>query len=191
MDTFFKQKGKIVGWDDGAFEIDQEEQVPLIGVVMSGGSRVEGILRTDIEVDGLGVTEELITTINKSKHWEELSLIALSGVTFAGFNVVDIEELEESTGIPVMAVTRKEVDMDSFKKALMNLSEFQQRWSAVEKAGEIYEYRSGESPVYYQTASLTTEEAERALEVTSKVASLPEPLRLADMIARAMVKGKS
>ncbi|MBS3766286.1 DUF99 family protein, partial [Candidatus Bipolaricaulota bacterium] len=149
MDTFFKQKGKIVGWDDGAFEIDQEEQVPLIGVVMSGGSRVEGILRTDIEVDGLGVTEELITTINKSKHWEELSLIALSGVTFAGFNVVDIEELEESTGIPVMAVTRKEVDMDSFKKALMNLSEFQQRWSAVEKAGEIYEYRSGESPVYY------------------------------------------
>lgn len=191
METFFKQKGKIVGWDDGSFELEQEELVPLIGVVMSGRSRVEGILRTDIEVDGLGVTEELIKIINESKHGEELSLIALSGLTFAGFNVVDVEKLEEETGIPVLAVTRNEVEMDSFKKALMNLPKFQQRWSAVEKAGEIYEFESGKGPVYYQTASLTTEEAERALEVTSRVSSLPEPLRLADMIARAMVRGES
>lgn len=188
---FFKEESKIVGWDDGSFRLDQEESVPLIGVIMSGGIRVEGILKREIEVDGLGVTEELTTAINNSKHREELSLIALAGITFAGLNVADIGKLAQNTGLPVMAVTRKEPDLDAFKKALENLTEFEQRWASVQNAGEIYEYSSREHQIYYQTASLSAEQAERVLQVTSRTSILPEPLRQADMIAKAIVKGES
>ncbi|MFW6071466.1 MAG: DUF99 family protein [Candidatus Bipolaricaulota bacterium] len=187
----FKKEGKIVGWDDGSFRFEQEESVPLVGIVMSGGDRVEGVIKREIEVDGLGVTDELIAAINDSKHHEELNLISLSGITFAGFNVVDIRKLASTTGLPVLVVTRKKVDFDAFKEGLRNLPYFQERWSRVKKAGEIHEYGSEKGQLYFQTASIPPDEAERVIEITSDVSNLPEPLRLADMIARALVRGES
>lgn len=187
----FKEMSKIVGWDDGPFELEQDQQTPLIGVVMSGGSRVEGILRTEIEVDGLDATEKLINSVSESKHLQELNLIALAGVTFAGFNVADISKLSRETGLPVLAVTRNEPDLQAFKSGLHNLSNFRRRWEAARAAGEIYTHNLKNHKVYFQTESLTLEAAKQVLEVTTSTAILPEPLRLADMIARAIVKGES
>lgn len=187
----FKEKSKIVGWDDGSFDPEKDQRAPLIGVVMSGGSRVEGVLRSDVEVDGLDVTEKLINSVSESKHYQELHLIALAGVTFAGFNVADIRKVSRGTGLPVLAVTRKDPDLQAFESALRNLPNFQRRWKAARKAGEVYTHNLKGHEVYFQTEALTLEEARRILEITALTSVLPEPLRLADMIARAVVKGES
>jgi len=187
----FKKESKIVGWDDGPFNLDRDRNTPLVGVVMSGGSRVEGILRTEIAVDGLDATEKLISSISESKHLEELNLIALSGITFGGFNVVDLNKLAAETGLPVLAVTRNEPDLQAFESGLRNLPDFQRRWEAARRAGRVYNLDLKGHKVYFQVESLTSEEAERVLKVTTSTALIPEPLRLADMIARAIVKGES
>lgn len=187
----FKEKCKIVGWDDGPFELEKDEQTPLIGVVMSGGRRVEGVLRSDVEVDGLDVTEKLINSVSESKHYQELNLIALAGVTFAGFNVADISKVARETDLPVLAVTRNEPDLQGFKSGLRNLPDFRRRWEAARAAGEVHSHELQNHRVYFQTASLSLEDAKHVLEVTSSASILPEPLRLADMIARAIVSGES
>lgn len=187
----FKEKSKIVGWDDGSFDLEEDQQTPLIGVVMSGGIRVEGVLKTEIEVDGLDATEKLISVVSKSKHFKELSLIALAGVTFGGFNVADINKVSRETGLPVLAVTRKEPNLQAFESALHNLPNFQRRWKAVRKAGKVYRHNLKGRKVYFQTEALTLEGAKRILEITASTSVLPEPLRLAGMIARAIVRGES
>lgn len=186
-----KQQSKVVGWDDGPFELGQRETVPLVGVVTRGGDHVDGVLKTEVEVDGLGVTTNLITTINGSKHSQELKLIILDGITFGGFNVVDIEKLANETDIPVLAVTREKFDLQAIREALGNLSDFERRWEAILNAGEFAYTRVRGSKIYFQTASLPEEQAKKAISITTTHSSLPEPIRLADMITRAMVNGES
>ncbi|MBS3814226.1 DUF99 family protein [Candidatus Bipolaricaulota bacterium] len=186
-----KKHSKVIGWDDGPFEFGEREMVPLVGVVTRGGDQVDGVLKTEVEVDGLDATTTLITTINGSKHSQELQLIILDGITFGGFNVVDIKKLANETDIPVLAVTRKKFDLQAIKKALGNLANFERRWEAVLNAGDSDYAKVRGSKIYFQTASLSVEEAKQAISITTTYSSLPEPVRLADMIARAIVSGES
>ena len=186
-----KRGSKIIGWDDGPFRIGETRYAPLVGVITRGGDGVDGIIKTEIEVDGLSGTDLIAKAVEESKHREELRLILLDGITFGGFNVVDINRLAEKTGIPVLAVTRNKVDRTSFKDALKNLPNFDQRWEAVKHAGKVKSFRTEGKLVFYQTGSLSSEEAETAIRLSSTYSTLPEPIRLADMIARALVNGES
>ncbi|MCF7890237.1 DUF99 family protein [Candidatus Bipolaricaulota bacterium] len=186
-----KEQSKVIGWNEGPFDFDQEEPTPLIGVITRGGGTVDGVLKREVAVDGLNGTRLLSTAINESKHSEELSLVVLAGVTLAGFNVVDISKISENTKLPVLSVTREKVDMESFKSALKNLPNFQQRWRAARNAGEIGELDLDDHRVYYQTANLSNSDAERALKVMATHSVLPEPIRLAGMIATSLVRRES
>jgi len=182
---------KVMGWDDGPFEFDQKETVPVVGAVTRGGGRLDGLVKTEIEVDGLDGTSRLASAIKGSKHRDDVSLLMLDGITFGGFNVIDIKNLAEETGLPVLAATRTRVKLDSFRKALKKLSKSERRWKAVQSAGKIRETSVRGSSIYFQTASLTREDAERVISITSTHSVTPEPIRLANMISRALVLGES
>jgi len=186
-----KEKSKVIGWDDGPFEFDQEEMVPVVGAVTRGGGRLDGVVKTEIEKDGMNATNKLVSATNASKHKHDLSLILLDGITFAGFNVIDIKAMAERTQVPVIAVTKNRVRLESFRKALTNLPDFEQRWEAVNKAGEIRATRIRESKLYYQKASLPRKEADRVISITATHSTIPEPIRLADLIAKSIVSGES
>lgn len=185
-----KEKSKIVGWDDGPFEFHQDEMVPIVGAVTRGGGRLEGVLTEKIEVDGMNGTSRMVRAVNESKHGTDLSLIMLDGITYGGLNVIDMKALAEKTGLPVIAVTRKEVDFDSFRSALKNLPEFEKRWSAVKNAGEMKKTKIRGSSIFYQRASITRQATEEAISLTATHSTLPEPIRLADLISKA-VSGES
>ncbi len=186
-----KQQSKVIGWDDGPFEFEGEEPVPLVGVVMRGGNFVEGIIKTSVNVDGLKGTERLIDAINRSKHREDLGLILLDGITVAGFNVIDIEKLRNETGIPVLALSRKKPDLDAFRKAMNKVTDSERRWKAAKKAGEFRTTAQKGKKIYYQISGLSEGEAERAISITSTHSILPEPVRLANMIAKSLKYGES
>ncbi|MBS3791107.1 MAG: DUF99 family protein [Candidatus Bipolaricaulota bacterium] len=186
-----KEQSKVIGWNEGPFDFGQSEPTPLVGVITRGGGPVDGVIKTEVAVDGLNGTRHISNAIIESKHKEELNLVVLSGITLAGFNVVDISKISEKTNMPVLSVTREKVDLESFKSALKNLPNFQQRWRAVRHAGEISGFELDDHRVYYQTANLSNTEAERALKVMATQSVLPEPIRLAGMIATSLVRGES
>ena len=59
--------------------------------------------------------------INSSPHCKQLRLIMLNGITFAGFNVVDIKKLNLATKLPVIALTGDKPDLEAIHNALNNL----------------------------------------------------------------------
>ena len=78
----------------------------IVGTVFRGGDWMDGVLRSDITKDGLDATDIISKMIKKSKHYGQIRVVMLDGITYAGFNVVDIEELYGETGIPVIVVMR-------------------------------------------------------------------------------------
>jgi len=185
-----KPEIRVLGVDDGVFIPHSKGLVDVVGVVFRGGYWLDGVMRTEIEVDGLDATEKIATMIIESPHYKQLRVIMLSGITFAGFNVVDIKELYNKTSLPVIALTRDPPKMEEIKQALENLPEKEKRWKAILNAGEIIEVqtREGEEPIYMQIAGLERRDAEKIVRITSTRSNIPEPLRVAHIIASGLTK---
>jgi len=185
-----KPEIRVLGVDDGVFIPHSKGLVDVVGVVFRGGYWLDGVMRTEVEVDGLDGTEKIASMIVESPHYKQLRVIMLSGITFAGFNVVDIKELCNKTSLPVIALTRDPPKMEEIKQALENLPEKGKRWKAILNAGEIIEVqtREGEEPIYMQIAGLEQSDAEKIVRITSTRSNIPEPLRVAHIIASGLTK---
>jgi hypothetical protein len=182
-----------VGIDDGPFEPRAEGKVLLVGAVFRGGRWLDGVLRAYIDVDGTNATQRMIEMVNRSRHKGQLRVIMVDGVTFAGFNVIDIREIFKGTGLPVIVVSRKMPDFRKVKKALKNLPNWRARWKMIQAAGKIYRLRSrpGAAPVCMQMAGIKRADAEQVVKLTSTRSLVPEPLRVAHLIATGIARGES
>jgi len=186
-----KEEIRILGIDDGPFTKNDKEVI-VIGVIFRGGEFIDGLLRTYVSVDGLDATEKLSEMINSSKHKQQLKVIMLDGITLGGFNIIDIKKLYLETKIPVIVINRKIPDLKSIKTALeKNFEDFEKRWKMILNAGKIKELKLEKFSIYYQNLGLEDEETEEIILLSTKHAQIPEPLRVAHLIATGIVKGES
>jgi endonuclease V-like protein UPF0215 family len=180
-----KREVRVLGVDDGFFTPHVEGWAPVIGVVFRGGEWLEGLMHTEILVDGFDATEKIGNMIVGSPHYEQLRVIMLNGITFGGFNVVDMKVLNVATRLPVVAVTREKPDLQVIRKALEHLPRSAERWRAILNAGEVTEFSTrhvGEK-IYIHAAGISADDAERIVRLTSTRSNVPEALRVAHLIA--------
>ncbi len=187
-----KPEIRIVGFDDGPFIPRSKGKTIVIGVVYRGGNFLDGILKTEVEIDGLDATKTLIETTNKTKHKKQLRVIMLKGITIAGFNIIDIRELSRRTSLPVIVINRKKPDLNRIKEALSHFKDFRKRWQYIKSAGKINVFKiENNKNLYYQFTGLASNQAERIIELSCTRSLIPEPLRVAHLIASALIKGES
>jgi len=189
---YIKPEIRVLGVDDGIFVPHTKGKVDVIGVVYRGGYWLDGVMRTEVVVDGMDATEKIASMIKKSPHYNQIRIVVLDGITFAGFNVVDINELFKRVDLPVIAVTREKPDLVQIKKALENLPERERRWKAIESAGKVIrvQTRNTEEAVYMQIAGVSQKDAERILRNTSTRSNIPEALRVAHIIASGLARSE-
>jgi endonuclease V-like protein UPF0215 family len=180
-----KPEIRVLGVDDGVFIPRVEGLVPVVGVVFRGGYWLDGVMHTQIVVDGFDATEKISSMITKSPHYKQLRVVMLNGITFAGFNVVDIKVLNAETRLPVMAVTREKPNLAEVREALKHLSRSEERWNAVLNAGEIFEVvtRREQEKIYVHVVGVSEGDAEKILRLTSTRSNIPEALRVAHLVA--------
>jgi uncharacterized protein len=178
-----KPEIRVLGIDDGKFTPQTKGRVIVVGVVFRGGYSIDGVMHTTVEIDGLDATEQLASMINSSPHRRQLRLVMLNGITFAGFNMVDLKKLNLATGLPVIALTHDKPDLDAINLALKNLPNCEERWRIVLEAGKIHEVINKGTKKYVEIAGISLADAKKVIKLTSTRSSLPEPLRVAHLIA--------
>ncbi len=180
-----KREFRVLGVDDGTFAPRSKTQALVVGVVLRGGCGLEGVMSTHIAVDGFDATEKISSMIKSSPHYGQLRVIMLNGITFAGFNVVDIKALNAETDLPVIAVTSRKPDLAQVQSALKNLPNSEERWRAILNAGDLFpvETRGGKQRVYVEVSGIAKEAAVEVLRLTSTRSRIPEPLRVAHLVA--------
>lgn len=180
-----KPEIRVLGIDDGMFTPHIKGFVPVIGVVFRGGYWLDGVMHTQVEVDGFDATDKIASMISNSPHYKQLRVIMLDGITFAGFNVVDIGRLNVKTKLPVITVTREKPNFAEICGALKNLPKSKERWKAIINAGETVEVstRNKNEKVYAQFSGIFEGDAIKILKLTSTRSSIPEALRIAHLIA--------
>lgn len=179
------KKWRFVGFDDG-FRNFKDKKAYLVGCV-TAGAIVEGFLFSEIEVDGTDVTSKIVTLILDSRYREQLKAIFLSGITFGGFNVADIVEINWRTGIPVIVVMKKIPDFPSIFGALENVTNREQKKDIIKKAGTIQEIAG----IYAQIAGCSIHDADKFIKASRGKGKIPEALRIAHLAASSLVYGES
>jgi hypothetical protein len=178
-----KSEIRVLGVDDGKFVPHTKGVAIVVGVVFRGGCWLDGVMHTRIAIDGFDATDRIASMINSSPHCKQLRLVMLNGITFAGFNVVDIKRLNLATKLPVIALTRDKPDLEAIRKALDNLTKSEKRWKMILEAGEIHEVCSRGKQIYMGIAGISLVDAREIVELMSIRSSFPEPLRVAHLIA--------
>lgn len=178
-----KKEIRVLGIDDGKFKPHTKGEVLVVGVVFRGGSSIDGIMHTKIAIDGLDATEKIAQMIKVTPHRHQLRIVMLNGVTFAGFNLVDIQKLHNDTGLPVITLTQDKPDLDAIHDALKHLPDSEIRWQIIQNAGDLYEVISKGAKIFVGLAGIDLADALTVLDLTSTRGSLPEPLRVAHLIA--------
>ncbi|MEM2148006.1 MAG: DUF99 family protein [Candidatus Bathyarchaeia archaeon] len=187
-----KPEIRVLGIDDGMFKPHTKGLVPVVGVVFRGGYWLDGVMHTRVRVDGFEATNKIALMITNSPHYKQLRVIMLDGITFAGFNIIDIKELNAKTSLPVIAVTREKPDFNKIHEALKNLKRSEERWKAILNAGETIEVpvRGEKEKIYMQISGICEYDARRILELTSTRSNVPEALRVAHLIASGLSKAE-
>ena len=181
-----KKEIRIIGIDDSPFDKHRDRTLLVVGAVFRGGSALDGVLSTRVVVDGNDSTEKLIRMINGCKYKPQLKCILLNGIAFGGFNIIDIQELNRRAAIPVIVVIRRKPGIANIRRILKRIGKAAEA-TLLDKAGTLSKVRN----IYIQTAGISRQQAKEILDLTCTRADIPEPLRIAHIIASGIVKGES
>ena len=177
----------MLGIDDGPFEKGQPEPVPIVGVMMEGSEVVESVATTRFPVDGADATDFLASWISGLRSRPSLHAVMLGGVTIAGLGTIDLRQLSARLGVPVLSVTRRDPQHSRIEEAL-EAAPLVDRISITRGSPRAERIRDG---LFVAFAGVDRAGCEQLIGATTGKSNLPEPLRLAHLVARAMVTGES
>jgi endonuclease V-like protein UPF0215 family len=185
-----KDQIRVLGIDDGPFNFSQKT-VPIIGVVMRAPNYIEGVCKGKVIIDGSDANRILAKMINNSNYKDQLRLIMFDGVALGGFNVIDIKKLYDKIQIPITTITRTKPDFKTIQNTLKkHFADWEKRWNAISKH-ELIKISTNYNPIYIKFVGLDKSEIKRIIKITTVRGVLPEPIRVAHLIATAIVRGES
>ncbi|MFX0031920.1 MAG: DUF99 family protein [Candidatus Hodarchaeota archaeon] len=178
-----------IGFDDAKFELKSNvSTTQLIGVVCQG-IRLVRVLMYPISIDGEDATNALISLAKQNE--KHIQYILTDTITFGGFNIIDLEEIYTKLKKPIIAITEREIDLDSVKIALINKfpKSYKEKLQHIINAGDLYETTietaGGSSKIYLHLKGVVFDEAKHLLNKLCIDSKIPEPVRIAHLIGKA------
>lgn len=177
----------VIGFDDAPFAREHRGDIRLVGAVCAR-TRLDGVVSGWVRRDGVNSTDCMIRLVKAGGFVGHIRAILLDGVAVAGFNVVDVHRLHQALSLPVLVVMRRLPDLERIRAALFSrVPGGARKWRLVERAGAIERLGS----VWVQRVGLTSAAAQALLDATTLHGNIPEPLRLAHLIAGGIATGRS
>ena len=180
----------MLGIDDSPFSFS-DSKVAVVGVLMRLSNYIEGVMHSRLTRDGEDGNDVLAKMINSSRYKDQVRLVMLDGVAMGGFNVIDIEALRNETGLPVASVTRDPPDFKKIEGALRrHFPDWERRLRIITRT-QLFQVNTGHKPLHVAVAGIDENEAADLIRNSIVRGALPEPIRIAHLIARAIEKGES
>lgn len=147
---------------------------------------VDGFYVTWLTVGGLDATEKIVRLV-KDTGRKDINLIMLNGCIISWFNIIDISSLYRETGIPIVCLSYEESEgLEHYIQEYFPGDE--KRLSMYFKLGErkLVYIKNTRSYVYARFEGLEEKELREVLNIVTLHGKIPEPLRLAQNLARAI-----
>jgi hypothetical protein len=170
-----------------SFRKSQSKRSVLAGVVMRSDLIIDGFIFGSAEIGGDDATDEIVGMFQRLNR-NDINVIMLGGSVISMYNIIDIDSLGNRTNIPVISITFEESEglephikhhfPDSWEKKL----------SAYNRLGAREAVRLHTNyVVYIRPYGISIEVSKRILDKFTIQGAIPEPIRLARLLARAKI----
>jgi len=171
-----------------SFRRDYEKSV-LAGIVMRSDFIIDGVGLTRITVGGMDATEGVLR-LCESLQRDDINVMMLNGCVISWFNIIDILEVYTRLRIPLICVTYEE--SEGLEEHIAQHFEVDERDSRI----EAYKRLGDRAPVELQDQfevlirflGMEKADAGALLKKFTTHGKVPEPLRVAKIVARAVLR---
>lgn len=135
-------------------------------------------------MDGLEATERIARAVKGLGG----DAVLLDGVTYCGFDVVDPWRVHDETGLPVIVVQAYPINMERISRALSkHFEDHALRFNVIKRVYEAYAIlRTRWRVISFLAIGIDRDEASKIIDALSVYSPIPEPLRIAGMIASSV-----
>ncbi|MHA2140573.1 MAG: endonuclease dU [Candidatus Thorarchaeota archaeon] len=179
----WKKGVRVLGVSE-SFQREDKRSI-AVGVVMRGDMRIDGFGFCEPKVGGMDATEQLIGMYSRMGR-EDIRAWMLGGCIISWFNVVDSVRLFESTGVPVVCLSYN--PSEGIEKFIIEYfpDDWQSRVEQMDRGGQRQEVslKTGHS-VFLSTSGITSDQARRLVDQFTLDGRVPEPIRIARIVAAA------
>ncbi len=184
----------IYAADDGYFPTipRKNKQKTVLTVIKTRVYRDKIIVFDDmkidkIEVDSMEVTNKIRRMISDYKP-KRSDVLLLDGITYAGFGVINISKLKEVIKNVIVFFYRP-LDIEKIKNALIkNFHDWYERYNIILEVYRNSAVLEINSITMHVHSSFSLRETRKVLEKTTLFSPIPEPLRMAHIIASTLSK---
>ena len=159
----------------------------MAGVVMRKDLRIDGVAIASLTVGGMDATDAVLSII-ASLGRRDINVAMVSGSVVAWYNILDPEAISGKTGLPLIVVTYE--DSGGLEGDIIHhFPGDEARLKAYRNLGERVPVllRDG-SKVFIRAAGLSPEDAARILRDFTRDGKVPEPVRVARLVARGAMR---
>jgi len=186
---------RVLAVEEGGFAEgvpgERKGKALLVGLV-TVDSVPDKVLVSEVTVDGLDATEQLVRMVRREARKLRPNLILLGSVSYAGFNPMDPRALYRRLRIPVLVVNPRKPDILAVESALQHhFEDWKRRLAVFRGAGKPKLLRLGRSRrLYFHAVGLSKARAENLIRGLVVFGNRPEPLRIARILAHELSKVK-
>ena len=180
----FAKDLRILGVDDGPFVRGVDIMYPIVGVLMRLDGKIENIAADSLSIDGGDVTGKISGLMEMLRI--RPSVVMSEGITFAGFNILDPEEFYGKTGVPFLSVRRGKPDITAMIMAIRKHERDAFIKESTLRRINPDTMNLGGTEITANYAGINHEDAIKLLLRTSGDGILPEPVRLAHIVASTL-----
>ena len=169
-----------------SFRQDSEKSI-LSGVIMSNDFVIDGFVFGNSTLKGDDSTEAIIDMYNRVQR-PDISYVLISGLVISLYNIIDIKKLNETLQIPVIGITYKKSDglEETIKKHFPN--DYREKLEKYSMLGGREKISLNTSfDLYIRNEGCTVLECKQLLNKITVQGSVPEPLRVAQLLAKTML----
>jgi len=159
----------------------------LAGVVMRRDFIIDGFVFGKATLEGNDATDKILQMYQKLDR-QDISYLLISGIIISMYNIVDVKKISSSLNLPVIGVTYQ--DSSGIEEAIKQHfpNSYETKLQAYKKLGPRHKVTLGtSSQIYTRNEGCTVEEASMLLNDLTLQGSIPEPLRVAQLLAKTIL----
>lgn len=179
---------RVLGISESFTKGESKESI-LAGVVVRGDMVIDGFAFSKTTVGGMDSTESILSLYRELDR-DDINLLMLNGCIISWFNIVDLNELNEKTGRPVICVTYEESEgINRYLKEYFD--DWRNRIKICEKNGERERIElHTRHQIFARFIGIEEEAGIRVLDRFVLEGGIPEPLRISRLLARSILKSE-
>ncbi len=163
----------------------------LAGVVLRADMIIDGFTFSELQVGGMDATDKIVK-MYEALDRDDINILLLNGCVISWYNVIDLNHLADAFGLPLICVTyRDSKGLEKFFK-----ENFPEDWH---QRIEVYKRNGLRTPltlhtghtIYVRFLNINKEETSRLLNKFTLHGAVPEPLRIARLLSRSLMRRSS